>query len=173
MQNNPRHILLNFRWLLLWAILIAVVMLPRLLNLDLFVGPDELAELGRNNNFTLALAKGDLPGTLVGDGKPSVTLMWINTLGVTGQWLWGQLSGNPRPFEQIVAPERPFSVWPERRMFLALVSGLQILAAWPLLRRIWNEQIASVAVGIMGLEPLLLAFTRMIRGDASREFFGK
>ncbi|MCK6628770.1 MAG: glycosyltransferase family 39 protein [Anaerolineae bacterium] len=151
---------------LLWSALIAVVMLPRLLNLDLFVGPDELAELGRNNNFALALARGDLPGTLVGDGKPSVTLMWINTLGVTGQWLWGQLSGSPRPFEQVVAPERPFSVWPERRLFLALGSGLQILAAWPLLRRLWSEQIATVAVGLMGLEPLLLAFTRMIRGDA-------
>lgn len=165
-KNNPRQHWLNFRGVALWTILVAVVMLPRLLNLDLFVGPDELAELGRNNNFALALARGDLPGTLVGDGKPSVTLMWINTLGVTGQWLWGHLSGQPRPFEQIVAPERPFSVWPERRLFLALVSGLQILAVWPLLRRLWNEQIATVAVGLMGLEPLLLAFTRMIRGDA-------
>jgi hypothetical protein len=165
-QNNQRQHWLNFRLALLWVILIAVVMLPRLLNLDLFVGPDELAELGRNNNFALALARGDLPGTLVGDGKPSVTLMWINTIGVTSQWLWGQLSGSPRSFEQIVAPERPFSAWPERRLFLALVSGLQILAAWPLLRRIWNESIATVAVGLMGLEPLLLAFTRMIRGDA-------
>ncbi|MCQ3974956.1 MAG: hypothetical protein DPW09_16070 [Anaerolineae bacterium] len=165
-QNNQRQRWLNFRLILLWIIMIAVVMLPRLLNLDLFVGPDELAELGRNNNFALALARGDLPGTLVGDGKPSVTLMWINTIGVTGQWLWGQLSGSPRPFEQVVAPERPFSVWPERRLFLALVSGLQILAAWPLLRRLWSEQIATVAVGLMGLEPLLLAFTRMIRGDA-------
>ncbi len=154
------------RPILLWLILLALVMLPRLLNLDIFVGPDELAELGRDNNFALALAKGDLAGTLVGDGKPSVTLMWVNTLGVAGQWLWGYLSGHPVSFEQLVAPERPFSVWPERRMFLALVSGLQILAAWPLLRLIWDEQVATLAVGLLALEPFLLAFTRMIRGDS-------
>ncbi|MCL4300485.1 MAG: glycosyltransferase family 39 protein [Anaerolineae bacterium] len=165
-KKDGRQSGLFFKRALLGVILIALVMLPRLLNLDIFIGPDEMAELGRDNNFALALARGDLAGTLVGDGKPSVTLMWINTVGVTGKWLWLRLSGDPRPFEQVVAPERPFSVWPERRMFLALVSGLQILAAWLLLRRIWNEQIATLAVGLMALEPFLLAFTRIIRGDA-------
>lgn len=165
-KKDDRQSGLFFKPALLGITLIALVMLPRLLNLDIFIGPDELAELGRDNNFALALARGDLAGTLVGDGKPSVTLMWINTVGVTGKWLWLRLSGDPRPFEQVVAPERPFSVWPERRLFLALVSGLQILATWPLLRRIWNEQIATVAVGLMALEPFLLAFTRIIRGDA-------
>lgn len=171
MNNSTRIKVSSPFWLyfnstLLRVALILVVMLPRLLNLDTFVGPDELTELGRDNNFAMALAKGDLAGTLVGDGKPSVTLMWINTLGVLGKWLWLQISGVPQPFEQVIEPSRPFSVWPERRLFLALASGLQILAMWPLLRRIWNEQIATVAVGLMGLEPLLLAFTRMIRGDA-------
>jgi 4-amino-4-deoxy-L-arabinose transferase-like glycosyltransferase len=141
-------------------------MLPRLLNLDTFIGPDELAELGRDNNFALALAAGDWAGTLVGDGKPSVTLMWVNTIGVTVKWAWLQLSGRPQSFTEVVAPERPFTVWPERRLFLALASGLQILAAWPLLRLVWDEQIATVAVGLMALEPFLLAFTRMIRGDS-------
>ncbi len=165
-KKDDRQSGLLIKRVLLGVILIALVMLPRLLNLDIFIGPDEMAELGRDNNFTLALTRGDLAGTLVGDGKPSVTLMWINTVGVTGKWLWLRLSGDPRPFEQVVDPERPFSVWPERRMFLALVSGLQILAAWPLLRRIWHEQIATIAVGLMALEPFLLAFTRIIRGDA-------
>ncbi|GIK39171.1 MAG: hypothetical protein BroJett011_30040 [Chloroflexota bacterium] len=163
-DNRQRRRL--FKRVLFGLILVALVMLPRLFTLDIFIGPDEMAELGRDNNFALALARGDLAGTLVGDGKPSVTLMWINTLGVTGKWLWLHLSGDPRPFEQVVAPERPFSVWPERRLFLTLVSGLQILAAWPLLRRIWSEQIAAIAVGLMALEPFLLAFTRIIRGDA-------
>jgi hypothetical protein len=165
-KNSSVAIRSHFKPALLWAAMIAVVMLPRLLNLDIFIGPDELAELGRDNSFALALSRGDLPETLVGDGKPSVTLMWINTLGVTGKWLWLQMNSAPLPFAQVVAAERPFSVWPERRLFLALVSGLQILAAWPLLRRIWNEQIATVAVGLMALEPFLLAFTRLIRGDA-------
>jgi hypothetical protein len=156
----------RLRQLFLWAGLVSIVMLPRLLDLEVFIGPDELTELGRDNHFALALAQMDWAGTLIGDGKPSVTLMWVNTIGVGIKWLWLQLSGASLSFVQVVDPSRPFELWAERRMFLALVSGLQILAAWPLLRIVWNERVATIGVGLMAIEPFLLAFTRMIRGDS-------
>jgi hypothetical protein len=156
----------RLRQFAVWAALVSIVMLPRLLNLGVFVGPDELAELGRDNRFALAMAEMDLEGTLVGDGKPSVTLMWVNTIGVAFKWFWLKITGVGLSFTQVIATDRPFSLWAERRMFLALVAGLQILAAWPLLRVLWNGWVATVAVGLMAIEPFLLAFTRMIRGDA-------
>jgi len=148
------------------AALAAIVILPRVLNLDVFVGPDELAELGRDNRFTVAVAEMNWAGTLVGDGKPSVTLMWLNTIGAGIKWLWLQLSGAGLPFIEVVALDRPFEIWAERRLVLALFSGLQILAAWPLLCVVWDKWVATVAVGFMAIEPFFLAFTRMIRGDS-------
>lgn len=165
-KNSGSNVWSHLGWFFLGATLIGVVMLPRLLNLDVFVGPDELAELGRDNRFALALVQRDWGGTLVGDGKPSVTLMWLNTTGVAVKWLWLQITGLQLPFAQVVAQDRPFELWAERRMFLALASGLQILAAWPLLRIVWDDWTATVAVGLMAIEPFLLAFTRMIRGDS-------
>jgi hypothetical protein len=165
-KNSGNNVWSYLSRLFLWTALIGVVMLPRLSNLDVFVGPDELAELGRDNRFALALAQLDLSGTLVGDGKPSVTLMWLNTIGVAVKWLWLHMTGLQVPFAQVVAVDRPFALWAEQRMFLALASGLQILAAWPLLRIVWDDWTATVAVGLMAIEPFLLAFTRMIRGDS-------
>ena len=73
---------------LLWIALIGIVMLPRVLNLDTFIGPDEKILWGWGNHFALALSQGDWRETLTGDGYPAVTLMWVNTLGVALKWLW-------------------------------------------------------------------------------------
>jgi 4-amino-4-deoxy-L-arabinose transferase-like glycosyltransferase len=152
--------------LLFFVTLTTLVMLPRLLNLDTFVGPDELAIWGWGNKFALVLSQGKWDQTLIGDGYPAVTLMWLHTTGITLKWLWMWVSGVQTPFEQVIGLDRPVNLYAERRLFLSLFSGLQILAAYPLIRIIWNHRIAAVAVGIMAIEPMLLAFTRMIRADA-------
>ena len=97
----------NFKdstWLhiLLWLVLISVVMLPRLLNLDIFIGPDELAIWGWGNRFAQVLAQGDWNNILIGDGYPAVTVMWIHTIGITLKWLWLQVTGTGTSFEQVI-----------------------------------------------------------------------
>ncbi len=154
------------RWAILWIGLASMILLPRVTSLELFVGPDELIELGRDNQFAAAVAAGDWSGTLVGDGKPSVTVMWLNTLGVGVKWLWSQASESHVSFVEALAPSRPIEVWSERRLALAVASGVLVLAAWPLLRVIWDGHVATVAVAVMAIEPFLLAYTRMIRGDS-------
>jgi hypothetical protein len=146
--------------------LISVVMLPRLLNLDTFIGPDEKALWGWGNKFALTLSQGDWRETLIGDGYPAVTLMWVNTVGVGLKWLWLHVQGAGLPFVEVIGLDRPLELYAERRLFLVLCNGLQILAAYPLLRRVWGKRVATLSVGLMAIEPLYLAFGRMIRADA-------
>jgi hypothetical protein len=146
--------------------LISVVMLPRLLNLDTFIGPDEKALWGWGNKFALTLSQGEWRETLIGDGYPAVTLMWVNTIGVGLKWLWLHVQGAGLPFVEVIGLDRPLELYAERRLFLVLCNGLQILAAYPLLRRVWGERVATLSVGLMAVEPLYLAFGRMIRADA-------
>jgi hypothetical protein len=156
----------HFRQYLLLIVLIGIVMLPRLLNLDTFIGPDEKAIWGWGNYFALELSQGNWHRLLIGDGYPAVTLMWLNTIGVTLKWLWLQVSGQALPFTEVIGLERPLDLYAERRFSLAFFNGLQILAAYPLLQKIWNQRVATVAVGLMAIEPLALTFARMIRADA-------
>jgi hypothetical protein len=141
-------------------------MLPRLLNLDTFIGPDEKAIWGWGNHFALELSEGNWHLLLIGDGYPAVTLMWLNTIGIALKWLWLQVSGQALPFTEVIGLERPLNLYAERRFFLALFNGLQILAAYPLLQKVWNRRVATLAVALMAIEPLSLTFARMIRADA-------
>jgi hypothetical protein len=141
-------------------------MLPRLLNLNTFIGPDEKAIWGWGNKFALTLFQGDWRDMLIGDGYPAVTLMWANSIGVGLKWLLLRFGGTGLPFEEVVGLNRPLELYAERRLFLSLLNGLQILAAYPLLRMVWDEHVAALSVGLMAIEPLYLAFGRMIRADA-------
>jgi hypothetical protein len=160
------------RWLTLfkpnlsWLILVALVMLPRVLNLDIFVGPDELAIWGWGNRFAQVLWQGDWQHMLIGDGYPAVTVMWGHAIGISLKWLWLWLTGAGQPFIEVIGLDRPQALYAERRLFLAVANGLQLLAAYPLLKLVWNQKIAVIAIIVIALEPLALTYTRMIRADA-------
>ena len=80
--------------------------------------------------------------------------MWISTIGVALKWLWLYLQGLGQPFVEVIALSRPLELCAERRLFLAFVSGVQVLAAYPLLRRLWAHDVASVAIVLMAIEPV-------------------
>lgn len=160
-EKRPR-----LQQLVLWVVLISIVMLPRLLNLNTFIGPDEKAIWGWGNKFALTLFQGDWRDMLIGDGYPAVTLMWANSIGVGLKWLLLHFGGTGLPFEEVIGLNRPLELYGERRLFLSLLNGLQILGAYPLLRMVWDEYVAALSVGLMAIEPLYLAFGRMIRADA-------
>jgi hypothetical protein len=162
-ENRSRS---TVKQLIVPAALIGLVMLPRVLHLSTFIGPDEKAIWGWGNRFALVIASGRWQETLIGDGYPAVTVMWIHTMGIGLKWLWLQLWGAGLPWEEVIGLDRPVELYAERRLFLSLVNGLQVLAAYPLLRKLWDGRIAALAVGLMAVEPLYLAFARMIRADA-------
>ncbi len=70
----------NWPTLLSLMLVLAAVALPRSLDLDRFVTPDEPKWLTRSANFYLALAQRDLPNTFQKE-HPGVTVMWAGTAG--------------------------------------------------------------------------------------------
>ncbi len=66
--------------LVLALVIFALALGPRVLDLAVFVGPDESSWVTRSADFARALAGGDLHGTYQ-TGHPGVTLLWVETIG--------------------------------------------------------------------------------------------
>ena len=65
-------------WVLAFIVFV-VAALPRLTDLDVFIGPDEFSWVTRPANFFWALTKGDFASTYQTD-HPGVFLMWVNLI---------------------------------------------------------------------------------------------
>ncbi len=75
----------NWPTLLSLVLVLAAAALPRSLDLDRFVTPDEPKWLTRSANFFLALAQRDLSNTYQKE-HPGVTVMWAGTAGFIARY---------------------------------------------------------------------------------------
>src|SRR6185503_9984930 len=80
--------------LALGLVIFVLALAPRLLDLGVFVGPDEFTWDERSANFARALVSGNLAETYQ-DGYPGVTLMWVETLGAWFRYGYHHLIGQP------------------------------------------------------------------------------
>jgi hypothetical protein len=80
---------------LLFVLLFVAAWLPRVVQLDAFVTPDERRWLQRSANFSYALQEGDFVSTYQ-TGHPGVTVMWAGVLGLRSTF--------PAAIEQMTRP---------------------------------------------------------------------
>lgn len=152
-------------WLLL-IILACLTFPPRLIGLDQFLGPDEIAQWGRANKFMLALLNGDWSGTHLRDDTGNLTLMWLQA-GATGlRYGYHWLQGSAVSVSDLIALDRPLDMLAEVRFPLAVVNGLLVLLTFHWLKRLWGWQAAFIAGALLALDPFLLSESRMLRSEA-------
>ena len=125
--------------------LIAIIFIPRLIQLDRFLTPDEPLFLEQARQFSQFLHTGDTTQTL-GIGYPGVTLAWWTTLAL-------ELTGT-----QNAPGLTPYVVG---RFANGLLTGLLLLGMYALSNRLLGCNPAWLGVTMLALDPFTLGYSRL------------
>ncbi len=146
-----------------WGLVIAVALLPRLFDLDVFYARDELTIWGWSDRFTQAVWDGDLRGTLTPSDYPGIPMFWAQTLFLTIKYSLPSLFPNTIiPTDALPDYQGP-EFLAERRLVAGLFVGLLIiLTAW-LVQRLFDWRVALLSAIFLGLDPFSLSEARILR----------
>jgi hypothetical protein len=139
-----------------------LALVPRVISLGGFLTIDEIKWIEGAGQFTLALQSGDLAQTYW-HFFPGITITWGETLTL---WVGRLISGGDLATyvaAQVADPAHTIGLF---RVSGALLTALFAPGAFLLGRRIWGEWAASLAGGLIALNPFLLAHSRIVNGDA-------
>ncbi len=146
------------------VMLVVVILLPRVLPFSpTFLTFDETAISNWTSEMTRALLAQDWPNT-INNAYPAVTLMWIEAAQVeAAQWV----PGWTKTAAEMVADseENTFAALPRRRLALALLNSVLVVATYGLLRRLYNNFVAVIATLLIALDPFLLTQSRVFRTE--------
>jgi hypothetical protein len=146
------------------ALVIFVLALgPRVLDLGVFVGPDEFSWVTRSSNFSQALATGELENTYQ-TGHPGVTLLWVETLGAWVRYGLGWLSGSA-DWNSAISADQTMAVLASRRQVVAIFNSLLLALAVLLIRQLFGSGVAWVAGFLLVFDPFLLTESRAVRTE--------
>ncbi len=142
----------------LWLGLALLFLLPRGLDLGLFVTHDE-AEfwLRRSKLFLQALQAGDPAGTAI-TPHPGVTTMWLGAIGMSVRE--GLLRAGILPTDSFAL------LLASARLAVVLMHTAILLVAFALLRRLIWLPIAVLAAVFWATDPFFVAYSRLLHVDA-------
>ncbi|CAN5440126.1 hypothetical protein BH09CHL1_BH09CHL1_35910 [soil metagenome] len=154
------------------AALLALLLIPRLSDLDALVTPDEPLWIARSANFYHAITQGDLRDTYQ-YVHPGVPLMW---LGALGYYLhipdMPELMGNSLPVRnravQDVLEQNGYAILDvlvELRQVVIVASALVVLGIFFCLTKIVDFWAAAAAIAFLALDPMHIGFTRLLHLD--------
>jgi 4-amino-4-deoxy-L-arabinose transferase-like glycosyltransferase len=154
------------------ALLAATALTIRLRALDVFITPDELKWVCRSINFYRGLQSGHLDQTLQ-KGHPGVVTMWLGTpwMGIDPAQPWLEICRNPSVSDMIaqVSAQTPAELGGflfAARRGVAVLTSLAIGAAFLLLARLFNRDVALIASALILFDPFYLAHSRFLHLDA-------
>lgn len=151
--------------LVLAIAILALALIPRLLALDVFVGPDEFTWDRRSANFANALTSGNWAETYQ-DGYPGVTLMWVETMGARVRYGYHRLIGDPVDWASLIGPEDSMANLSGKRQILAGFNALLLALGVGLVYRLFGSGAAWLAGFLLAFDPFLLTESRALRSEA-------
>jgi hypothetical protein len=159
-------------WKYIWLIvLIMAIWLPRVLELDRFVTPDERRWLSRSANFYHALTHGDFAYTYQ-QSHPGVTILWAGTAGflwrypayareAPAQLAWGEDVG---PFLRTHGHE-PLELLKAGRLFVVLAITLVLVLSYFASIRLIGFWPSSLSFVLIAGDPFEIALSRLLHLD--------
>ena len=152
--------------------LFLLALMPRMLDLGVFLTVDEPDHADQTRNFLLAVLEADW-ATTNQMGNPGATTVLAGSTGLVGRYLW--LAAKEVSLQDFVAnlPLHPFdpSLLPALRLPFALITTLSVLGAYGLTRKLFDEKVALLSAVLLALDPYYLAYSRLIALDAFMSIF--
>ncbi|HXW01675.1 MAG TPA: glycosyltransferase family 39 protein, partial [Anaerolineae bacterium] len=169
---NDRQARLKNGWVWLgWLLVIALVVTPRVFDLNIFYARDELAIWPWADQFALAVWAGDPAATLTASDYPGIPMFWAQTLFLTFKYTFPSLFPHTMlPFEAL-AQDRSIELLAERRLAAGLLVSLQLIAALWLVRRLFGWPVALLSAILLGLDPFSLSEARLLRLEMTSALF--
>lgn len=154
-----------------WLLILAVIITPRVVDLDVFFGRDELTIWTWADEFTLAVRAGDPAGTLTQSDYPGIPMFWVQTAFLSVKVSFPALfQGTLVPLDQL-SEGRSLDLLAERRLAGGLFISLQLLACVWLVRRLFGRPVALLSAIFLGLDPFSLTEARLLRLEMMSALF--
>jgi len=131
--------------------LLIIIFLPRLLNLDVFLTPDEPLFLKQAQQFAIGLSTGDFSQTL-GIGYPAVTVAWWSAPAVS-------------------LAQTELGAYTAGRFANGIITGLLLLLIYALACHLLGRRPAFIGVSLLALDPYTLAYSRLLHLEVALAFF--
>jgi 4-amino-4-deoxy-L-arabinose transferase-like glycosyltransferase len=154
--------------------LFALAFLPRVLGLNTFITFDETKWMsGYTVDFLMALMRGEFTATYQ-RFHPGVTTMWSASAGLTAQYLLEKTLGVVQPslvgFQEYLeaVPVLPSSArfLTAERLPAAFATSIAVVLMYSLVGKLFNSRIAFLSAAMLALDPLYLAYSRLVLPDA-------
>ncbi len=168
----------RLKWLIP-PLLFILALLPRLFDLDHFLTSDEHTNLYFAGSAVLqAMLNGDWRGTYW-HFYPGVTMSWLDSLGLVGQWLIAQWQGTTELSLYTFVDQPILDLIVAVRLPYALLTALFVPCVYILLRQILDptcqnpiiQWLCVCAALLIAFDPFFLAHSRVIHGDAPVSVF--
>ena len=151
-------------WLLAFLILFLAA-IPRLANLDVFIGPDETSWVSRASNFFWAVFNGDFPNTYQ-TGHPGIFQMWVNTVFAVLRYAFMTVTGGNPDLAALVGPDDSIKLLAAKRWDLAFVNALMVVGMFLLGRQAFGTPTGLLGALMVALDPFYLSEARQLRTEA-------
>ena len=156
--------------LILLVGLMVLILWPRLSALNQYLIVDEADRWHWAEDFVRALNRGDLAGTLVGDGYPGIVPVWSETIWILveavrrsfieGQWI-GEIG-----LDHLLHEWDRTAMLFQQRLPIVLLNTLIALAIVWAVWRIFGREVAAVSGLLIALDPFYLSDSRVNRAEA-------
>jgi hypothetical protein len=153
--------------------LVALMLIPRLIGINLFATVDEPYWLTAGSDFYNALGQREFAKTVY-DYHPAVTTMWIVTAGMLvyfpeyrglGQGYFDVYKDSLEQF--LLAHGRtPLGLLATARLVQSLAIVLLLVLVYLLLRRLLDDRTALVAALLLSFDPFFLGHSRLLNHEA-------
>lgn len=144
-------------------VVFVLALVPRLLNLAVFVGPDEFSWVTRSADFARGVVKGDLARTYQ-TGHPGVVLLWVETLGAGLRYGLNLLTGSAN-WDAIIGPEKTMAMLGSKRQVVAVANAMLVTGGALLIRRVFGVGVAWLTGFLLAFDPFLLTESRALRTE--------
>lgn len=162
---NTKSAVLNRATVAVWSrgavltflVVFSLALIPRVTSLRAFLTPDEADFwINRSQNFLEALKTGNFVETYQ-SSHPGVMTMWLGTLG---ELMRQTLSGM-----SLVSRQDILTTFLFMRLPLAITTALTVALAYLLLRRLLDQRVALLAALFWAMNPLLIAYGKILHVD--------
>jgi len=152
--------------------LFLLALIPRVLDLGVFLTVDEPDHADQRRSFLLAVLEADWAATNQ-MGNPGATTVLAGSTGLVGRYLW--LGVEEISLQDFVAsvslhPLDPHLL-PALRLPFASIAALSVLGVYGLTRKLFDEKVALLSAVLLALDPFYLAHSRLISLDAFMAIF--
>ncbi len=179
-ENDAAQSKLYFQALILFLVALG----PRVLDLGVFVTPDEPRWMNRSIDFLRAVLEGDFGHTVhaiaPGLTPGGVPTKWLASLALLARYfvfrqgldIPAQSAGLEGFLDWLPArPQNLMAILVYVRWPIALVSALGVVLIYLLARRLYGRRVAFLGGLLMALDPFYMAHSRLLHTDALATIF--